>query len=92
MYKHSGIFRLKISAGNATAPFIDQILQSVIPKLTEQLKYEFDKEMGKLEDEHQKRLKELHEHHQNEQFALYEKNVQLHEKICQLGKLIELSF
>jgi centrosomal protein POC5 len=40
--------------------------------------------MGKLEDEHQKRLKELHEHHQNEQFALYEKNVQLHEKICQL--------
>ena len=87
MYTNKSVFILifQASAGGATAPFIDQIIENIIPKLTDQLKYEFDKEMGKLEDEHQKRLKDLHQHHQNEQFALYEKNVQLHEKISQLG-------
>ena len=66
---------------------IDTMMHDFREQLKDELKIELDRDRKILEEEHIKRLKELNEHHQNEQFQLYEKNVQLHEKITNLGSV-----
>ena len=68
---------------------VDTMMDDLREQLKDQLKIEWDRDRKFLEEEHIKRLKELNEHHQNEQFQLYEKNVQLHEKITNLGMVSE---
>ena len=67
---------------------VDTMMDELREQLKDQLKIEWDRDRKILEEEHIKRLKELNEHHQNEQFQLYEKNVQLHEKITNLGSVL----
>ena len=68
---------------------VDTMMDDLREQLKDQLKIEWDRDRKFLEEEHVKRLKELNEHHHNEQFQLYEKNVQLHEKITNLGLVSE---
>ena len=71
---------------------VDTMMDDLREQLKDQLKIEWDRDRKFLEEEHIKRLKELNEHHQNEQFQLYEKNVQLHEKITNLGMVSKPKF
>lgn len=68
---------------------VDTMMDDLREQLKDQLKIEWDRDRKVLEDEHIKRLKELNEHHQNEQFQLYQKNLELHEKINNLGNSLK---
>ena len=69
---------------------VDDMMDDFREQLKNEIKIEWDRDTKILEEEHIKRLKELNEHHQNEQFQLYEKNVQLHEKITNLGSVFRV--